>query len=157
MRAQCCLGVGRCCDNARRTGWRLRPSKVVGAIAQVRGHLERNGERVAGPALFGRWDEAMYAELPGGQPRLLWQKNPPPAEPTRCAQLFYMSPRRPCSVCESVRVKPGHASFARAHGTVVTLESGYLASGSLCKRDPMGWKGSAEEVHLPELAKPGAC
>ena len=53
---------------------------------QVRGHLERNGERVAGPALFGRWDEAMYVELPGGQQRLLWQKNPPPAEPTRCAQ-----------------------------------------------------------------------
>lgn len=52
---------------------------------QVRGHLERNGERVAGPALYGRWDEAMYVELPGGQQRLLWQKNPPPAEPTRCA------------------------------------------------------------------------
>ncbi|KAK9834197.1 hypothetical protein WJX81_007601 [Elliptochloris bilobata] len=50
---------------------------------EVRGHLERNGERVAGLALYGRWDEAMYAELPGGAQRLLWQKNPAPPEPTR--------------------------------------------------------------------------
>ena len=50
----------------------------------MRGHLERGGERVAGPTLYGRWDEAMYAEMPGGTRRLIWQKNPPPPEPTRC-------------------------------------------------------------------------
>lgn len=58
-------------------------SASCGAV-QVRGHMERGGERVAGPTLYGRWDEAMYAEMPGGTRRLLWQKNPPPPEPTRC-------------------------------------------------------------------------
>jgi hypothetical protein len=61
------------------------PIHLYAARVQVRGHLERNGARVPGPSLYGRWDEAMHAELPGGAQRLLWQKNPPPADPTRCA------------------------------------------------------------------------
>ncbi len=61
------------------------PISLYAARVQVRGHLERNGARVPGPSLYGRWDEAMHAELPGGAQRLLWQKNSPPADPTRCA------------------------------------------------------------------------
>ena len=87
-RSKCCLQSAassqvKYCDKAMQAGF--LPFFIC--RVQVRGHLERNGERVAGPALFGRWDEAMYVELPGGQQRLLWQKNPPPAEPTRCAHM----------------------------------------------------------------------
>ena len=92
------MALFRCSVVMRLCPWRLVASYLMShvQVMQVRGHLERNGERVAGPALFGRWDEAMYVELPGGQQRMLWQKNPPPPEPTRCAQLFHTPLWRSC-------------------------------------------------------------
>ena len=57
--------------------------------AQVKGHLENaQGERLPGPLLLGKWDEGMWAQLPDGSQRLLWQKAPPPPNPTRCAWLL---------------------------------------------------------------------
>ncbi len=51
---------------------------------QVRGHLELpTGEKIVKPLLFGKWDEAMYAEMPDNTQRLLWQKSEPPPDPTR--------------------------------------------------------------------------
>jgi hypothetical protein len=58
----------------------------VAPAEQVRGFLEdRAGAKLAAPLLFGKWDEAMWAELQDGSQHLLWQKAPPPADPTRCA------------------------------------------------------------------------
>ena len=54
--------------------------------AQVKGYIETPaGERLAAPTLLGKWDEAMWVQLPDGSQRLLWQKAPPPPNPTRCA------------------------------------------------------------------------
>ncbi|CAL8470152.1 g9694 [Coccomyxa elongata] len=51
---------------------------------EVRGHFELpTGEKVEKPLLFGKWDEAMYADMPDGSQTLLWQKSEPPPDPTR--------------------------------------------------------------------------
>lgn len=49
----------------------------------MRGYLERRGQRLERPLLYGHWDDAMYAELEGGRVVELWRKSPPPPEPTR--------------------------------------------------------------------------
>lgn len=54
---------------------------------QVRGHFELpTGEKIEKPLLFGKWDEAMYADMPDGSQTLLWQKSEPPPDPTRCIE-----------------------------------------------------------------------
>ena len=50
----------------------------------MRGHLELpSGEKLAKPLLYGKWDEAMFVELADDSQRLLWEKAPPPPDPTR--------------------------------------------------------------------------
>ena len=64
--------------------YRLRTAYCY--TVQVKGHLENaQGERLPGPLLLGKWDEGMWAQLPDGSQRLLWEKAPPPPNPTRCA------------------------------------------------------------------------
>ncbi|KAK9915813.1 hypothetical protein WJX75_004375 [Coccomyxa subellipsoidea] len=43
----------------------------------------RMREKLEKPLVFDKWDEAMYAEMPGNTQRLLWQKSEPPPDPTR--------------------------------------------------------------------------
>ncbi|KAK9809121.1 hypothetical protein WJX72_009685 [[Myrmecia] bisecta] len=50
---------------------------------QVRGYLDINNERLPKPEIYGKWDEALYADMPDGSQQLLWKINPPPEEPTR--------------------------------------------------------------------------
>jgi hypothetical protein len=58
---------------------------MANAFEQVRGHVELpNGERLATPLLYGKWDEAMYVQLANESEKLLWEKAAPPREPTRC-------------------------------------------------------------------------
>lgn len=50
---------------------------------QVKGFLERGGQRLERPMLFGHWDDAVCAELEDGSTIELWKKAPPPPDPTR--------------------------------------------------------------------------
>ena len=45
--------------------------------AQIKGHLERNGRRVEGVRLFGRWHHSVHVAMPDGTQRQLWKANPP--------------------------------------------------------------------------------
>ena len=72
-------------------------------ILQVRGTVETAaGERLERPMLFGKWDEAMWAELPNGKTEQLWRVNPPPPDPTRyghsglCPDPHYFGKRSAC-------------------------------------------------------------
>ena len=58
---------------------------------QVKGYFEQqSGERIAFPSIVGKWDDSMTAVLADGTSRLLWQKAPPPPDPTRCATALAM-------------------------------------------------------------------
>ena len=60
-------------------------------ILQVRGTVETAaGERLERPMLFGKWDEAMWAELPNGKTEQLWRVNPPPPDPTRFGLVAFV-------------------------------------------------------------------
>ena len=50
---------------------------------QVKGHLVDKGKQLDKPIFHGRWDEAVYADMPDGSQRLLWQVNPDPAVENR--------------------------------------------------------------------------
>ena len=50
---------------------------------QVRGYLERDGQRLERPMIHGHWDDALHAELDDGSTVELWRKAPPPPDPTR--------------------------------------------------------------------------
>lgn len=79
---------------------------------QVRGHLELpTGEKLEKPLVFGKWDEAMYAEMPDNTQRLLWQKSEPPPDPTRCAHL-QSSLSRDHEQIEIIRSFVGHMERA---------------------------------------------
>mmetsp|Transcript_19049 Transcript_19049/g.57551 ORF Transcript_19049/g.57551 Transcript_19049/m.57551 type:complete len:776 (+) Transcript_19049:336-2663(+) len=49
----------------------------------VQGTIEKNGQRLAKPTISGKWDESLTAELENGGHLQLWQRNPPPPDPTR--------------------------------------------------------------------------
>lgn len=50
---------------------------------QVRGYLERDGQRLERPMIHGHWDDALHAELEDGSTVELWRKAPSPPDPTR--------------------------------------------------------------------------
>lgn len=63
----------------------------------MKGCLEQqSGERIAFPTLVGKWDEAMTAVLADGSSRVLWKKEPPPADPTRCFSRFLFHQEASC-------------------------------------------------------------
>ncbi|KAK9801882.1 hypothetical protein WJX73_007191 [Symbiochloris irregularis] len=49
----------------------------------VKGHLEQDGDKLELPRVHGKWDDAMYAEMPDGSQKQLWKVNPLPEHPTR--------------------------------------------------------------------------
>lgn len=57
---------------------------------QVKGFLERNGQKLDVPRLVGKWDDGMCAELADGTQQQLWKPVPLPANPTRfcCAHVY---------------------------------------------------------------------
>lgn len=50
---------------------------------QIRGHLEQDGKALDKPVFHGKWDEALYADMPDGSERLIWTANPVPTEDNR--------------------------------------------------------------------------
>lgn len=85
----------------------------------MKGHLELpTGERLAKPLLIGKWDEAMYAEMPDDSQILLWKKSAPPPDPTRCAQ--------PPSKTKHSRVRPflgpWHCNLVEVFPTVLNCD-----------------------------------
>lgn len=50
---------------------------------QIQGVVERNGQKLAKPTISGKWDGSLTAELDSGERLQLWERNPPPPDPTR--------------------------------------------------------------------------
>lgn len=50
---------------------------------QIQGVVERNGQKLAKPTISGKWDGSLTAELDSGEQLQLWERNPPPPDPTR--------------------------------------------------------------------------
>jgi hypothetical protein len=44
--------------------------------SKVKGRLVDNGKPLDKPCFHGRWDEALYVDLPDGSERMLWKANP---------------------------------------------------------------------------------
>lgn len=49
----------------------------------IQGVVERNGQKLAKPTISGKWDGSLTAELDSGEQLQLWERNPPPPDPTR--------------------------------------------------------------------------
>jgi len=80
--------------------------------AQVRGHLEQSGRRLAAPTIRGNWDKAVYAGLADGSERLLFAVNA--VDEPRCACGAW---RRAAACRAGGRLRPvgggGRWSFSR--------------------------------------------